>query len=508
MDREKKISINKFHKIVLILGSIFILLSVFHTSIWFDESYSVKIAENSFVDIWKIGSHDVHPIFYYWILHIIYLIFGKNILAYRLFSALCMILVGVIGYTHIRKDFGERSGVYFSILSFFLPFSATYASEIRMYTLGFLIGTIFSIYAYRIYNNKEYNLKDFIIFGISSILLCYTHYYGLVFAGVLNFILLIYFIVKHNLKKKELITFIIIAAVQIILYLPWLMIFLGQLNSVSHGFWISLSFPTTLFEIVSTQFKGNLDLVFSFIISTIILIYLIYRLVVMIIEKRKISDDKKSNEFDYRPALFSFILYILIVLIVYLISIIMKPILLYRYLLIISSLLIFSIAYVLGKDESRIRVFIVISLVLIISGINMNSLIKENYDISNVEAKSYIENNIKDGDIVLYRNAINGAVITTELSMTKNNISYFYDKDHWNVDEAYKTFGDTLIIKQELKDILDSYKGKIYIVESGNSHELYDEVNDNYNITLIEKNDFYQKYKDYTYSIYLIEKNN
>lgn len=96
------------HISIIILGTIFILLGAFHTSIWFDESYSVGIAKHSFIDIWKITGNDVHPSLYYWLLHIVYLIFGNNILIYRLFSVLAIIILGILGYTHIKKDFGDR----------------------------------------------------------------------------------------------------------------------------------------------------------------------------------------------------------------------------------------------------------------------------------------------------------------------------------------------------------------------------------------------------------------
>ena len=57
------------HIALIILGIIFITIPVFHNNLWFDESYSVGMANKSFIDIWQIGSNDVHPILYYWILH-------------------------------------------------------------------------------------------------------------------------------------------------------------------------------------------------------------------------------------------------------------------------------------------------------------------------------------------------------------------------------------------------------------------------------------------------------
>ena len=63
-------NIKIWHIITIILGTIFISLGVFHTTIWFDESYSIAISNNhNFLEIWQIGGHDVHPVFYYWLLN-------------------------------------------------------------------------------------------------------------------------------------------------------------------------------------------------------------------------------------------------------------------------------------------------------------------------------------------------------------------------------------------------------------------------------------------------------
>ena len=62
----KKINNKTIHILILLLGSIFICLSIFHTSLWFDETYSVGMANHSLVDIWKIGGNDVHPVFGYY----------------------------------------------------------------------------------------------------------------------------------------------------------------------------------------------------------------------------------------------------------------------------------------------------------------------------------------------------------------------------------------------------------------------------------------------------------
>ena len=65
---------------IILLGAIFIILPCIHKNLWFDESYSVAIANHKFADIWAIGSNDVHPILYYCMLRIVKVLFNNNII--------------------------------------------------------------------------------------------------------------------------------------------------------------------------------------------------------------------------------------------------------------------------------------------------------------------------------------------------------------------------------------------------------------------------------------------
>ena len=152
------------HVILIIIGSIFLALSVFHTNIWFDEAYSVSLVKHSFRDIWIIGGNDVHPILYYWLLKIVGIFFNYSILSYRVFSLLSIIFLGIVGYTHIRKDFGVKTGFIFSFMVFFLPIMPFYANQIRMYSLAIFFTTLLCIYGYRIYNGNS-SWKNIILFG-------------------------------------------------------------------------------------------------------------------------------------------------------------------------------------------------------------------------------------------------------------------------------------------------------------------------------------------------------
>lgn len=494
--KKKKDKILILNIIIIILGTIFISLGAFHTNIWFDESYSVAISNHSFSEIWNIGGNDVHPVFYYMMLKIVSLFFGNNILVFRLFSIVPIVILSILGITHIRKDYGERTGIIFSFLTLFLPIIAAYSSEIRMYTWVMLFVTITAIYANRIYKN-ELSIKNWVIFALFSLLSAYTHYYGLMFAGIINVILFIYLLKNRKGKNKDLKIFIIQAIVECLLYVPWLYYFIKQLTSVGGGYWIKLEFPDILYNVLGIQYMGSLSNIFGFCFAICLYIYLgfvIYRC-----KKERISVKNARN---------SLLLYVLIVFIAFLISL-KSPILYPRYLMTITGLLIFFIADIMAKEKSKyitIEICIIIFVTSLISNIN---IINNNYDNTNMKQIEYLEENIKDDDIIVYSNIGNGSVFAVYF---KDNKQYFYNGDHWNVEEAYKAYGPQMETVEDL-DFLKDYKGRIWIIDSTDSSFYNDKFKtDNYKVIgskVIKTkypSSFDTNYSGYEYNLILIEK--
>lgn len=494
--KKKKDKILILNIIIIILGTIFISLGAFHTNIWFDESYSVAISNHSFSEIWNIGGNDVHPVFYYMMLKIVSLIFGNNILVFRLFSIVPIVILSILGITHIRKDYGERTGIIFSFLTLFLPIIAAYSSEIRMYTWVMLFVTITAIYANRIYKN-ELSIKNWVIFALFSLLSAYTHYYGLMFAGIINVILFIYLLKNRKEKNKDLKIFIIQAVVECLLYVPWLYYFIKQLTSVGGGYWIKLEFPDTLYNVLGIQYMGSLSNIFGFCFAICLYIYLgfvIYRC-----KKERISVKNARN---------SLLLYVLIVFIAFLISL-KSPILYPRYLMAITGLLIFFIADIMAKEKSKyitIEICIIIFVTSLISNID---IINNNYDNTNMKQIEYLEENIKDDDIIVYSNIGNGSVFAVYF---KDNKQYFYNGDHWNVEEAYKAYGPQMETVEDL-DFLKDYKGRIWIIDSTDSSFYNDKfktddykVIDSKVIKTKYPSSFDTNYSGYEYNLILIEK--
>ena len=486
----------KLHIAIIVIGIIFISLSAFHSNIWFDEAYSVGMAERTMKEIWDIGGHDVHPVLYYWMLRIVSLIAtawgitgtAGKIIVYRIFSVIPVGILGMLGYTHIKKEFGEKTGMIFSFLVYFLSESGLYANEIRMYSWAILTVTILAIYAYRLRLVENSNRKNWLIFFAASITSIFLHYYGLMAAGIINIILLIYLI--KNKRGKDIVAICVFGMIQLISYMPWFMCLARQMNHVSKGFWIAFTFPDSIYEIIGGQFLGNLPYKKAiFIVTMLIYIYLAIKIY-----------KQKENKM---PVILATGIYLAVIIsAIVMTKLLNTPILYYRYLFVITGLIIFAISYILGKEKNNKVVWLICAVICIISTINNVKMIKDGYSTTNLKQYQYLKQNIEQGDIIIYKDINPGSTIAVYFT---ENQQYFYNPENWNVEEAYKALG------KHVKTYIDSsftqeLEGRIWIIDEINKN-LYNELFNNEQYKLISEKEFYTAYHEYSMNMILIEKN-
>ena len=491
---KNKTKMEKLHIAIIIIGTIFIALSSFHSNIWFDEAYSVGMAERTLTEIWNIGGHDVHPVLYYWMLRIVSLVASAwgltatagKIIIYRLFSVIPITILGVLGYTHIKKDFGKKAGMIFSFLVFFLPESAIYANEIRMYSWAILTVTLLAIYAYRLRMPENSNRKNWLIFFIASISSIFLHYYGLMAAGLINVVLLIYLII--NKRGKDIIAICTFGAIQLISYIPWLMCLARQLSHVSKGFWIDFTFPDSLYELVASQFTGNLSYKPQLFIVTVA--FYIYLGIKLFIQK----EQKK-------PAILSIGIYLAVILAaIVMTNILNTEILYYRYLFVITGLLIFAISYILSKENNKI-IWIICSIIAVLATMSNINMIKEAYNNSNMKQFEYLEENIQEGDQIVYKEIEHGSTIAVHFP---DNKQYFYNPENWHVEEAYKALGNHMET-WVTTEFVNELEGRIWIIDNMEK-STYNNLFNNENYKLISEEQFVTEYHDYAMTIILVEK--
>lgn len=412
---------------------------------------------------------------------------------YRIFSIIPLAILGILGYTHIRKDFGEKVGLLFSFLILFLPGITRYGTEIRMYSLAMLFVTITAIYGYRLYKDKFSN-KNLIIFGIFSLASAYTHYYGLMASGLMNLAIFVYLIKQIKQRKNDFIKFIVCAVIQVALYIPWLVFFVSQVKGVSNGFWIGFSFPDTLIDAMIVPFAGSyVNKSIAIIGATLVFEYSI----------RLVYKSYKENE-EVKPGVLAGVTYLAVIIAACLMSIIMsQAILVDRYLLVAMGLLVFFIAFSLAKEKNKNVIIGICTIILIISIFNNIHIMKTNYALSNNEMLRYLNENVKEDDtFLIYSNEIVGFSVTTKYL---GNKTYFHDKDNWNIEKPYKAFGPNFESETDIDKIMKELSGRTWIINIPED-KLENEIKEVYDIDVIERKEFKIDYDNSYFSFTLIEK--
>lgn len=140
-----------------------------------------------------------------------------------------------IGFTNIKREYGARAAFLFNIMVTGLPPMLLYATEIRMYSWSLLFVSCAFLQAIKIMKGKAVSV-DFLLLTFFSAAAAYTHYFACVSAIIIYLELLLTFILN---KKWEKLIYTILSGIGVVaLYIPWLFVFISQLNVVQESYWI------------------------------------------------------------------------------------------------------------------------------------------------------------------------------------------------------------------------------------------------------------------------------
>lgn len=235
---------HKHHFLIALLGcaifASFLSLAIgLRQSVWFDEAYSILLAEHSWTEIVRLTAADVHPPVYYWLLKAWMAIFGSGELALRSMSALFLGLsVGSAGLL-LRRLFGAKTALLALPFVVLAPFLLRYGFEIRMYALVSFIG-IASTHILVAAVEEKMQRRRWHLFAIYALLVAlgvYTLYFmALLWIAHLAWLAWL----SYKDKRREIfVTGVVSYMASFLLFLPWLPIFLSKaggatLSSVTH----------------------------------------------------------------------------------------------------------------------------------------------------------------------------------------------------------------------------------------------------------------------------------
>lgn len=214
-------------------GSIFLFIGITNNTLWYDEAFTGALVRHSFTDVVRIAAGDNHPPFYFLLTKFLTVFFGNNEFSLRSASLLGVVALAALGLGPVKRIWGERAGLLFTLFTFMTPVLAAQALNARMYTWAAFFCTACVLYGYLAVT--ENRLIDWSIFGIVTILGLYTHIYLMLECFLVYGLMFLWLVIRD---RKKLLTFISISAIVALLYLPWVFVVIRQASEVAKEFWI------------------------------------------------------------------------------------------------------------------------------------------------------------------------------------------------------------------------------------------------------------------------------
>lgn len=198
-------------------------------SVWFDEAYSVWLAKQPVGELLSLTGVDTHPPIYYLLLKLWGALWGFDETSLRALSvALYSASIMCAGF-FVRRWFGSKAAVYSLLLLMGAPLLMRYGFEIRMYGMASLIGmAATAALAQAWYTNLyRYWLVYMILVTLGMTTLYYT---ALLWLGQALWLFVMTWR-RSKLKQWWHERFVWAYVGSVILFIPWLVVFLKQLGN-------------------------------------------------------------------------------------------------------------------------------------------------------------------------------------------------------------------------------------------------------------------------------------
>lgn len=469
MNVKKGTNIDNKLIVLLVILSIGLFLRIYDLgseSIWLDERVSVSVASLNLSDIFFLVGGEISPPLYNIILHWWINLFGDSEFSIRLpsviFGFLSIFMIYKIGNQLFDKDVGLLS----SLLLGLSVFHIRYSQEARTYSLSALL-TLLSIYFFiRLLEEKSH--KILIGYTLASILLMYSHIYGLFIIISQNIYLIVLFFLSKELFRLNIKRWILTQFLLIILFIPWIKILIAlTFGVVKGGLWIPT--PSLLSIVKSFGAYSSRSILLSLLFLFLLTFSLIkYEGTGSNTDRRNIFKSIKSyyrriRLLNINETLLLWVWLLTPIILPFTISLFSTPIYTTKYTIVASPAFFLLIAKGISNINHKYLKVIVISIIIVLSLVYIQryytKIDKEQWrDVAN-----YVDTNAKNDDLLLF-NASYCQTVFDYYSKRTDLLKKPFPMGGRNVDEE--------VIK-ELAPTVEGHK-RVWVIlaHSGDNNEL------------------------------------
>ncbi len=248
---------------ILLCGAILRFYGLGAESLWADEGITVRTVSDTFAAMKQILARAIHPPLHYLILHPVAHTFGNSEFVVRIPSAIFGIVSIFMTYRIGKLLFDTRTGLFAAGLVALSFFQIRYSQEARNYALLNML-SLFSYY-YFINLLHRPSRKHTSGYLISTVLLLYTHAFGIFTIFSHNLYMLIRVAVLRKDTRPSLPHWIGLQALTVLLFVPWISVLMYHVTTrQSTGSWQKTPSLHTLSATFGV-YAGSLPLLILFV---------------------------------------------------------------------------------------------------------------------------------------------------------------------------------------------------------------------------------------------------
>ncbi len=185
--------------------------------LWWDEGWTVYFATSDIPSMVARTAIDIHPPFYYLLLHSWVFLLGSSPFAIRFFSLLVSVLSLPLIFLVARRLFNPSVGLLTALVWAVAPFPIYYSQEARMYALVTFLGLLSTFFALRILREGQLSMSLWAGYILTTTAAVYTQYY----AAFIPLAQTLYILARHN--RSLILKWLTAQAIWLLLYAPWLL---------------------------------------------------------------------------------------------------------------------------------------------------------------------------------------------------------------------------------------------------------------------------------------------
>lgn len=244
--------------VIVVVGLALRVNNLAAESIWYDEGYSIRIAQLPIdVMLGTVAREDNNPPLYYLLLHGWLNVFGSSETAARglsvLFGTVSIAAIYLIG----QQLFDRRVGTLSALLLTVAELHVQYSQETRAYNLLAMLGLL-SLLCFVLLLRSGKPLA-YLAYLVCSALLLYTHIFGATLVLVQNVYVVIVLLMQPRQRWATLLRWAGVQTLLLLAFAPYLAALLGRVKSVQAGFWLARPTPVTALRTLA-EFAGSAPL--------------------------------------------------------------------------------------------------------------------------------------------------------------------------------------------------------------------------------------------------------